>query len=50
LRRYGLDERKPATLAEVGNELKASRELVRQLQRQAELMLKNSEYGRVLDP
>jgi RNA polymerase primary sigma factor len=43
VRRYGLDERKPATLAEVGDELKMSRERVRQLQRQAERMLKNSE-------
>jgi RNA polymerase primary sigma factor len=50
VRRYGLDERKPATLAEVGDELKMSRERVRQVQRQAELMLKNSEYGRVLAP
>jgi RNA polymerase primary sigma factor len=40
IRRYGLDERKPATLAEVGKELKVSRERVRQLQRQAEQMLK----------
>jgi RNA polymerase primary sigma factor len=40
LRRYGLDERKPATLAELGAELKVSRERVRQLQRQAEQMLK----------
>jgi RNA polymerase primary sigma factor len=39
VRRYGLDERKPATLAEVGDELKMSRERVRQVQRQAELML-----------
>jgi RNA polymerase primary sigma factor len=41
LRRYGLDERKPATLAELGAELKVSRERVRQLQRQAEQMLKS---------
>jgi RNA polymerase primary sigma factor len=50
VRRYGLDEREPATLAELGDELKMSRERVRQVQRQAELMLKNSNYGRVLDP
>ena len=41
VRRYGLDQRNPATLAELGGELKMSRERVRQLQRQAELMLKN---------
>lgn len=40
LRRYGLDYRKPATLAEVGEELKFSRERVRQLQREAEHLLK----------
>src|SRR5215203_2780720 len=32
IRRYGLHERKPATLAEVGEELEVSRERVRQLQ------------------
>jgi RNA polymerase sigma factor (sigma-70 family) len=41
VRRYGLDERKSATLAELGEELKVSRERVRQLQRQAEHMLKS---------
>ena len=50
VRRYGLDERKPATLAEVGDELKMSRERVRQVQRQAELMLKSREYAPALDP
>jgi RNA polymerase primary sigma factor len=40
VRRYGLDERKLATLAELGEELKVSRERVRQLQREAEQMLK----------
>jgi RNA polymerase primary sigma factor len=40
IRRYGLDERKPATLAELSKELKLSRERVRQLQREAEQMLK----------
>jgi RNA polymerase primary sigma factor len=39
-RRYGLDERDPATLAELGDELKISRERVRQLQREAEFILK----------
>ena len=48
-RRYGLDEREPATLAEVGDELKMSRERVRQVQRQAELMLKSGEYAPALD-
>ena len=41
IRRYGLDERKPATLAELGEELKVSRERVRQLHREAEHMLKS---------
>src|SRR5919107_2810597 len=41
IRRYGLEERKPATLAEVGQELKLSRERVRQLQREAEHLLKS---------
>ena len=41
VRRYGLEESKPATLAELGKELKVSRERVRQLQRQAEQMLKS---------
>jgi RNA polymerase primary sigma factor len=45
VRRYGLDQSKPATLAEVGDELKMSRERVRQVQRQAELMLRSREYA-----
>jgi len=40
IRRYGLDERKPATLAEVGREFKVCRKRIRQLQREAEQMLK----------
>jgi RNA polymerase primary sigma factor len=36
VRRYGLDDRAPATLAELSNELGVSRERVRQLQRNAE--------------
>jgi RNA polymerase primary sigma factor len=36
VRRYGLDGREPATLAEVGAELDITRERVRQLQRKAE--------------
>jgi RNA polymerase primary sigma factor len=48
VRRYGLDERDPATLAELGQELDISRERVRQLQREAERILKGGEYGRIL--
>jgi RNA polymerase sigma factor (sigma-70 family) len=45
VRRYGLDDREPATLAELGDELDISRERVRQLQREAERILKGGEYG-----
>src|SRR3712207_4342187 len=45
VRRYGLDDQKPATLADLSEELGISRERVRQLQREAERMLKNGEYG-----
>ena len=48
VRRYGLDDREPATLAELGDELDISRERVRQLQREAERILKAGEYGRIL--
>jgi RNA polymerase primary sigma factor len=48
VKRYGLDGPKPATLAELSEELKISRERVRQLQREAERMLRNGEYGRAL--
>ncbi len=48
IRRYGLDDRDPATLAELGDELEISRERVRQLQREAERILKGGEYGRIL--
>ena len=48
VRRYGLDDREPATLAELGDELDVSRERVRQLQREAERILKAGEYGRIL--
>ena len=48
VRRYGLDDREPATLAELGDELEISRERVRQLQREAERILKGGEYGSVL--
>jgi RNA polymerase primary sigma factor len=40
VRRYGLDDRAPATLAELSNELGVSRERVRQLQRNAEHRLR----------
>ncbi len=48
VRRYGLDARDPATLAELSEELEVSRERVRQLQREAERMLKSGEYGLTL--
>ena len=41
VRRYGLDDRSPPTLAELAAELKLSRERVRQLQREAEFLLKS---------
>jgi RNA polymerase primary sigma factor len=48
IRRYGLDERDPATLAELSDEVGVSRERIRQLQREAERMLKGGEYGRAV--
>jgi RNA polymerase primary sigma factor len=48
IRRYGLDERDPATLAELSEELDIFRERVRQLQREAERMLKSGKYGRAI--
>ena len=47
-RRYGLDGREPATLAELGEELGLTRERIRQLQREAESTLKSGDRGRVL--
>ena len=41
VRQYGLDDLGPATLVELAGELKVSRERVRQLQREAEHMLKS---------
>jgi len=41
IRRYGLDERDPSTLAVLSTELKVSGERVRQLQREAEDVLKS---------
>ncbi|MDX6380087.1 MAG: polymerase primary sigma factor [Rubrobacteraceae bacterium] len=48
VRRYGLDDREKATLAELARELGISRERVRQVQREAECLLKRGEYGRLL--
>ena len=42
VRRYGLDDMKPATLAELGAELRISCERIRQLQRQAEKTLRTA--------
>jgi RNA polymerase primary sigma factor len=47
VRRYGLDNREPATLAELGKELDISRERVRQLQREAESILRSRYAGQV---
>jgi RNA polymerase primary sigma factor len=46
IRRYGLDDRNPATLAELGDELEISRERVRQLQNKGEQRLKIGELAR----
>ena len=49
VRRYGLDGEKPATLADLSEELAVSRERVRQLQREAERALRDEdEYGQEL--
>jgi RNA polymerase primary sigma factor len=45
VRRYGLDNTNPATLAELSDELEISRERVRQLQLKAERVLKSGEFG-----
>ena len=45
-RRYGLDDREPATLVELGDELDISRERVRQMQREAERILRGRCSGR----
>ncbi len=47
VRRYGLDNRDPATLAELGDELQISRERIRQLQDRAEQMLKTVECSKL---
>ena len=48
VRRYGLDGKKPATLAELGDALELSRERVRQLQLQAERLLRSGELVKAL--
>jgi len=48
VRRYGLDDKDPATLAELGDELGLSHERVRQLQLQAVGRLKNGEFSSAL--
>jgi RNA polymerase primary sigma factor len=48
IRRSGLDDRDPATLAELGRELEVSRERVRQLQSEAEHALRYGKYGTLL--
>jgi len=48
VRRYGLDGRESATLARLSEELGVSRERIRQLQREAERMLKSGEYGWIM--
>jgi RNA polymerase primary sigma factor len=48
VRRYGLDGRKRATLAELSEELGISRERVRQIQLGAEQLLQTGEYGQCL--
>jgi RNA polymerase primary sigma factor len=49
VRRYGLDDEKPATLADLSEELAVSRERVRQLQREAERALSDEgDFGQEL--
>jgi RNA polymerase primary sigma factor len=48
IRRYGLDDRRKATLAELSCELGISRERVRQVQKEAEKLLETGEHGRLL--
>lgn len=45
IRRYGLDDQEKATLTELSQELGISRERVRQVQKEAELLLKTGEHG-----
>lgn len=48
VRRYGLDGKNPLTLDEVSDELEISRERVRQLQMQAQRLLRSGEFGKTL--
>ena len=48
IRRYGLDDRKKSTLGELADELDVSRERVRQIQREAEKLLRGGEYQQIL--
>jgi RNA polymerase primary sigma factor len=48
MRRYGLGGLKPATLAELAEELGISRERIRQIQREAVQTLKRGQYAQVL--
>ncbi|MDP8973177.1 MAG: hypothetical protein M3N45_08355 [Actinomycetota bacterium] len=48
IRRYGLDDRRKATLAELSHELGISRERVRQVQKAAEKLLEAGEHARQL--
>jgi RNA polymerase primary sigma factor len=48
VRRYGLDGRERATLADLANELALSRERIRQIQSEAEQLLKTEENSRML--
>jgi RNA polymerase primary sigma factor len=50
VRRYGLDDTDPATLAELGDELGVSRERVRKLQLSAERLLRCGEFGESRQP
>ena len=45
VRRYGLDDKDPATLAELSEELSLSRERIRQLQLKAVHVLRSGEFG-----
>jgi RNA polymerase primary sigma factor len=48
IRRYGLDDREKATLTELSRELGISRERVRQVQKEAERLLKTGKHGQLL--
>ena len=48
IRRYGLDDRRKATLAELSRDLAISRERVRQVQKEAEKLLETGAHGRLL--